>query len=1193
MKKSKLLAVIITVVALICTFTLFASAEEPVQEGFVYDAEGGYYVFYDCGNIVTDREIWVEQYSATFRFDQEGRMLNEEWYLADDGSWYYYKAGGYRAESESLKLGGVYYAFNNEGVMVDGKDEEIYLIDKDQWVFVRAKAGGPIYVNEWYLDQDGTWYYYGENGYTTEGLMEYGGNYYYIGYRGEMYSDGVYSIYDDATEKWVWYRIKPNGVLYRNEWFENDYYYTDDCKAAQGFLVVDGIGRYFSEDGWKSRGGSYVDEAAGCTYVVNDNGVAAKLNANGWTLVGKDFYYCENGQMLTNGIYEIGNASYYFYGNGIMLQDNSVYDYDLEGQFRAGASGALYRNQWALSEEYGWGYEKWKYYGDDCKAYEDGIYTIGAAQYMFRNYIAVSDELVTPYDGGVYIASKSCALTVCGEGWFMFDDEWYYVENARLVKNCLKQIGEYKYGFDYEGQMYSDEYFEVEYYNDLGDNYEFNYYLASKSGAVVETPGWAIAGQYYYYVTEGGILYLGEMDVNGTVYYLHPQMNAASMDYIYEYDDDGETESIYLYAVLPNGAYQKVTASGYYSTPYGKLLVENGKVYKGWKQAGANWFYFDPELVAGKTIYVDEEAYYFDHSGKMAAGGWIDCGDTYKYADEYGHLADGLTTIGRIDYIFDGTDMVCNTLYFAEDGCWYFANASGKVTKLDKEGWNQIDDAWYYVQDGEPCRGEVTIVEDNEESVYLFDDYTCRLKTNYYDGYYFYDENGRRFDDGWVYHNGGWRYFDPNERWWGRYTIDDVDYFFEYGIMLANTTYYDFSNQTVYVIDANGVIVSEVNMADGFSYGNGNAWLLKNGIGYTGWYGDYYFRDGVMLINVTEKIDGKIYYFTPKGTYLRGWYKDGADEWIFANQNGEVAINQWIRSGSSWYYAGPYGWCLRNGIAYIEAEDKHALFDQNSVYVKYIDMDAQLPTGTANTWSYKDGFWYYFTSTGVAANSDYLHIGNSWYCFDELGRMYANKFDFNGFYYQASGARLEATCEWKLVNNKWLYFGANGNVESGWINLNGTKYYITEILNYSDSTGEEEFDYEMFTGFHIVGEKVYQFSAAGACIGEYTTHGWVQLYDGSFAYIKDGKLLTDGVYNINGTDYCFDYEGYMVVNNYYYIESTGKCVYASASGALLGTGWHNTENGWVYVDAQDGLLTNGVYLINNGLYFFNEGYWVS
>jgi len=1199
MKKSKLLIALIAVIALFIMLPATASAVEDDFTGFVYVEDGNYYEYYWYGSKVVDGEFWDEEYQAHFRVDEEGRLLSDEWYLGDDG-WYFYKAGGYRAESESLQIGGVYYAFNNDGVMVDGRDEEIYFIDKDQWVFVRAKAGGPIYVNEWYLDEDGTWYYYGENGYTTEGVLEYGGNCYYIGYRGEMYADGEYNIYDEAADKWVWYRIKPNGVLYRNEWYENEhdakYYYTDDCTAAQGYLTVDGVNHFFSEDGCMHRGGSIFDEKSGQSYLISYRGVATQLNANGWTLVGKDYYYCEDGQMLTDGIYEIGGASYYFYGDGIMLQNDYVYDYENNARYRAGASGALYRNQWALSDEYGWGYDRWEYYGDDFKGYEDGIYTIGNAEYMFRSNIAVSDELIAynGVEGGVYVADKSCALTKHSNGWLLFDDTWYYVENDCLVKNCIKQIGDFKYGFDYEGRMYSNQYFEVEYYNELGDYYEFYYYLAGESGAVVETPGWVVAGQYYYYINEDGTLYLGEMDVNGTVYYMYPQMNAASIDYIYEYDEENGTDSFYLYAVLPNGTYQKITASGYYATPYGKLLVENGKIYQGWKQAANGaWFYFDLELVAGRDAYIDDNMYYFDHSGKMAAGGWIDCGDTFKYADEYGRLATGFTNINGTDYIFDMTDLVRNSLYYSEDGFWYVTDETGRAYKIGKEGWNQINDEWYYIQDGNLCRGETYLIENDEEVVYLFNYETGKLMTNHYDGSYYYDENGRRFEDGWVYYNGGWKYFDPYEYWWGLYTINGIDYFFEYGVMLADTTYYDFSNQTVYVIDAYGIVVNEFDMADGFTYANGNAWLLKDGFAYTGWYGNYYFRDGVMLINQLEKVDGKLYYFTPKGTYLRGWYQDIDGEWMYADQSGAVVTNQWIQSGSAWYYAGVYGWCLNDGVEYIEAEDRYALFDENSVYVKYVDFEAEAPTGLANTWGYVDGYWYYYTSTGVAANSDTLYIGNAWYYFDYQGRMFANRFDANGFYYQASGARLDATCEWKLINGKWLYFGADGSVDTGWLLLNGTKYFITDKWGYSELNGEEEFDYEMYTGFHLIDGKVYQFSAAGACFGEYTTNGWVQLYDGNFAYIQDGKLLKDGIYNINGTNYSFDYSGYMLVNDYYYDEATDKCVYASASGALLGTGWHNTAKGWVYIDAKDGLYTSGVYLINGGLYFFNNGYWVS
>ena len=173
MKKSKLIAVVITVLAMLIILPVAASAVESDFTGWNYVQDGGYFEYYNYGNKYTDGEYWIE--GNAFRFDAEGKMLNAQWYRNPETlEYYYYKAGGYRATEEILWVDGAYYYFNESGVMADNGEFSVYDFVADRWTYVRAKAGGALYRNEWYQDAEGEWYYYGDNGCAARGVTYVG-----------------------------------------------------------------------------------------------------------------------------------------------------------------------------------------------------------------------------------------------------------------------------------------------------------------------------------------------------------------------------------------------------------------------------------------------------------------------------------------------------------------------------------------------------------------------------------------------------------------------------------------------------------------------------------------------------------------------------------------------------------------------------------------------------------------------------------------------------------------------------------------------------------------------------------------------------------------------------------------------------------------------------------------------------------
>ncbi len=1201
MKKSKLLAVIITVLATVCMFTLFASAEEPVQEGFVYNAEGGYYEYYEYGYKVVDCEIWISGYNANFRFDEEGRMLDDEWYLDEEGNKYYYLPGGYRADNDRVfVIDGKHYAFNHNGVLYRDCICRIYSNELDGYSWGRAREDGTLYVDQWYLDEEtNEWYYYGADGTSPKGVTYIGGNPYYIGYEGRM-TTGTFYVTVGNDEKLYVYRTKENGVLFRNEWDGDNakWYYTDDCSAAQGYMFVDGAYHLFSEYGFLYTYTVEKDFLTGISYTCDRNGIAKPLNVNGWSYVDNTYYYCENGDAYKDGIYKIGDAYYFFQFHGKMLQ-NETYFAPIEPvgfvQYRAKESGALYQNEWySKTTNNGTGTESYlhkEYYGEDFNGCREGFHTIDGDLYYFISNGVNSNHLLDYIDDAVYVTDADCKLVKYNNCWILNKGNWYYVENNKLIKNNVKEIGGVLYGFDYQGVMYENCIVEI--YDRSSSTRGYKYYIATKGGAILTTPGWTVFEGKYYYVTEDGSLHQGELTLGDTNYYLNPAMIEGTYGAEQIYNDATDEYDYKLYVVLPNGVKQSITAEGYYNTQDGRVLVENGKLYQGWKQIDGNWYYLNPAFIEGQARYIDSSYYYFDNTGKMVANGWHYRGNSYIYADEYGRLTTGAAEIGGVLYGFDSNGTLLTDGYFHFDDEIYVTDANGRAYLLESDGWNLVNGYWYFVKeydDGYDSYKELAtdymyLVENDKEVVYSFSWNSGRMLTNYYDGDCYFGADGRRVTKSWLLTEKGWMYFDPYQYWNGCYNIDGVDYYFDNGVMQTNGTYYDIYGGYCYVVDASGVVTSSFPVSDGIHYSGNTAYMYKNGELYDGWYGEYYFDNGYMAIDTSIEYNGNLYYLDGHGKYIRGWYKSG-DSWIYADQSGVVVTNQWVQSGSSWYYASEYGWMYNGGVFYIEAEDKYAKFDKNGIYQGYVDY--RVPTGTPYSWEYRDGNWYYYTSTGVAAYSCEMLLGNTWYAFDFEGKMIADNF-YNQHYYQASGARLEASYQWALINNKWVYFGSDSKVKTGWINLNGTRYYIDYYIK-SDNN-YTNYIYEMVAGYAVIYNEVYRFSASGAYEGKHTTDGWVQLYNGNFAYIKDGKVLTEGVYNINGTNYAFDSSGEMLADGGNYIEGFGF-VYASASGALYTPGWHNTANGWIYVKSNGRACESGVCLINGVQYFFSAGYWV-
>lgn len=1082
--------------------------------------------------------------------------VKDGWY--NDKGYYEYFENGYQYKDGQYNIDGSYFRFDSDGKM---------------------------YSNEWYQHpESGDWYYYQPGGYRADDcIAQYGDYYYGFDWNGVMYDDTEFEVWSRELGKSFYYRAGVGGPLYRNAWYREDnnwwYYYGDDCSAPQGLTTMGSVTYYFGYRGHMLVDQPVIDYQAGCSYYADKNGNAVKLNPDAWTRVGDDFFYCVDGKVVQNEIKKIGDSNYYFDYSGKMLKDREYGVWIGDGAWnyiRAKSSGALYCGEWYLDN-----YNRYSYYGYDCNRIQEGLVKIDGSLFYFEDGYALRNSILETEDG-VVLADSNCVVTICSDGWVYLNDRFYYVEDNRLVRDCITEIGGIKYAFDYDGRMYTKGICWVD--SDEGGS---GHYLITESGAVVTEEGWKQYEGEWYYVTEGGLLYEGELELYGDTYELRPALKYSDLAVIRD-----ENDTPYLYLVMPDGRCHKVTSDGYYNTRNGRVLVENGVLFKGWKQIGASWYYYNPVMITDGLLYEQDDAYYFDNTGVMQANGWIPYDDSYLYADASGRLVDGVKTIGNTEYLFEDYRLSYNS--YANDNGVYVSDKNAFATKIEDNGWTFVNGYWYYTVNGELETGNFNVEDD-----WYFSDYsTGRMISDCEKESCYYDASGKRYI-GWKQINGSWYYFEPYKASNGIWKLDENEYCFDQnGKMLSNTTYFlEYSNKMV-VTDANGIVVDRYDVPESIIYQDGSAYMYQNGNAYTGWYGDYYFNYGRMAINQVITYQGEHYCLDNHGKYIRnGWYQP-YENWMYADASGALCYDEWLQLGDAWYY---FNECfmVNDGIYYIDTEDKYAEFDENGRFIRYIDQS----TGKANSWANIDGKWYYYNSTGTKVTDITLYIDGYWYSFDYEGAMASNDFrwywdseyDYETlYYYTASGARFEASNRWEIINGDWCYFNADSSVATGWLNISGTRYYIGWKSYYDEATDEETYGLGLYTGYRLIGGKVYYFNAGGDLWGEYVGNGWLQLADGDFVYFKDGELLKEGIYNIGGVDYCFYEDGRLLTDGLGYVSNgyRGYNVYASESGALYGAGWHLTDEGWIYVDESGKLYANGVYQIGSDVYYFFNGYMV-
>lgn len=222
-------------------------------------------------------------------------------------------------------------------------------------------------------------------------------------------------------------------------------------------------------------------------------------------------------------------------------------------------------------------------------------------------------------------------------------------------------------------------------------------------------------------------------------------------------------------------------------------------------------------------------------------------------------------------------------------GIWYISSYSIKrnstigLNIYNNNGWNKIDNCWYYVKDGKVCSGWQLV---DQKWYYL--DYTGVMKT------------------GWIKDNNKWYYLDSS----GAMQTGWIKYY--------NKWYY---------LDSSGKMVTGWLKLEGVWY-----YLDSSGAMKTGWIKDnnkwYYLNNsGIMQIDWIE-YNNKRYYLDSTGAMKTGWIKLN-DIWYYLDSTGAMKTG-WLKYCNNWYYLNSLG-AMHTG--WLELNEGKYYLDNNGIMV--------------------------------------------------------------------------------------------------------------------------------------------------------------------------------------------------------------------------------------------------------------------
>lgn len=267
-------------------------APEIQKEGWVL--EENIWRFYENNAPVLN---WKKIHGKWYYFNKDGIMLSDTIFdgyiltssgaMVDSGwsklqeKWYYANAYGKISQQKWEKIGGVWYYFDQDGVMLSNTIFDDYLFTNSgamaesswvkqdgQWYY--ALASGKLIKNKW--DKiSGTWYYFNKD--ATMASNQWQGSYYLKASGAMAEKEWIFDKnYDSwfylksggayASREWIGsYYLKAGGYMAKSEWIDDSYY-----KA-----------RYYVDENGVYVTGTYKIDGKTSNFKVMENGLVKLL----------------------------------------------------------------------------------------------------------------------------------------------------------------------------------------------------------------------------------------------------------------------------------------------------------------------------------------------------------------------------------------------------------------------------------------------------------------------------------------------------------------------------------------------------------------------------------------------------------------------------------------------------------------------------------------------------------------------------------------------------------------------------------------------------------------------------------------------------------------------------------------------------------------------------------------------------
>ncbi len=464
----------------------------------VEDINGASYYF-DYEGIMQTGKIRNWENNEIYMADADGAIMKNGW-IQDGLEWHY--AGVDGGLYVDKWLDDVFY-FNDQGIMVIGKhtiDGTVYVFDENG--YKKATIGKK---DGWQLI-DGDWYY-SENGEPYNGWLDHT---YYL-YDGKMLTDrGVeseHSTEEDSRTSYVdcegkivsgWHQGM-NGWLYA----EKDEYGDITC-VEEGWRKIGGTWYYFE----------YSEMASDTILQIGDelHQFAASgawqgaVSGTGWkqTDSGDWYYINDDGKLNTENAKKINGLTYYFWGNGMMAQ-NEAFPAPATGKdiWINGNGNQDYTTGWKQNryESYSW------YYVENGYLVDEGVKIIGGVEYNFGGGGRLrTSEMNYDYETGkTVLYDENGYKTEVSTGWYSMktydETAWYYFKDS---KPFTGYVGNYYVSY---GRLVTGIY-----YSENGARYLFD-----ENGCLF-TGGWIYRWGGWYYAGSTGKLYTGEWTIDGVRY---------------------------------------------------------------------------------------------------------------------------------------------------------------------------------------------------------------------------------------------------------------------------------------------------------------------------------------------------------------------------------------------------------------------------------------------------------------------------------------------------------------------------------------------------------------------------------------------------------------------------------------------------------------------------------------------------